>query len=497
MLKVLMATSEAVPFAKTGGMADVCGALPVELKRLGHDVRLIMPAYPSVFASGQPIEETDVRFDIPIGNQVLTGRLLRSELPESDVPVYLVEQHDFFGRVGLYGEGGQDYRDNCQRFVFFSRAVMETMRLLEMDVDVVHCNDWQTALVPAYLAIEYRGARGFESTVSLFTIHNLAYQGRFWHWDMLLTGLDWKYFNWQQMEFYGDLNLMKTGIVFADAINTVSPRYSEEIQRPPLGCGLEGVLSNRRECLSGILNGVDYGVWNPANDSALSQQYSIDNWREGKARCKAALQERLGLLRDPNVPLFGLVGRLVEQKGINLVYEIMQRWSHQHPVQWALLGTGDPRYHRQLQELAHEFPNRVAVRLEFSDELARQIEAGADMFLMPSRYEPCGLNQLYSLKYGTIPIVHETGGLADTVVDTREETIADQSANGFSFDDFSVVGLERALERGCNLYLHNRQAWEQIVTTAMSQDWSWKRSAREYVALYEQTVARVKETICA
>ena len=492
-----MATSEVVPFAKTGGLADVCGSLPIELSRLGHPTAVILPAYRQVQQSGQPIEDLDIEFDVPIGAKIVTGRLLRSRLPDSDVPVYLVQQDRYFDRPQLYRDAGTDYKDNCERYVFFCRSVLETIRLLELSVDLIHCNDWQTGLIPAYLDIEYSPANGFDRIASLLTIHNMAYQGQFWHWDMLLTGLDWKYFNWHQMEFYGHLNLLKTGIVFADAITTVSPRYAEEIQQAPLGCGLEAVLQNRRRHLYGIINGVDYSIWNPADDSLIPAAYDVDQWQSGKADCKSSLQRELGLPVSAEVPLVGIVGRLADQKGFDLIARIMEEWARGQDVQWAVLGTGEPSYHQLLKRLSKEYPAKIACCLEFSDSLAHRIEAGADMFLMPSRYEPCGLNQLYSLKYGTVPVVHATGGLADTIVDAGPEQMANHTANGFSFVHYDARAMEEALRRACDMYRSQPEAWKQLVETGMRQDWSWSASARRYVSVYQETLARVNQTVCA
>jgi starch synthase len=321
----------------------------------------------------------------------------------------------------------------------------------------------------------------------------MAYQGHFWHWDMLLTGLDWRYFNWRQMEFYGGLNLLKTGLVFADAINTVSPKYAEEIQEHPLGCGLEGILQSRRDVLSGIINGVDYEVWNPGIDRYLPVTYNEESWSERKPACKATLQRELGLPENPQTPLIGLIGRLADQKGWDLVAAVMNQWAPTEDVQWAILGTGEPVYHDQLNRLAAEFPHRVAVRLGFSDELAHRIEAGSDIFLMPSRYEPCGLNQLYSLKYGTIPVVHSTGGLADTIVDATPGNLERDFANGFVFHDYSVDALAGTLRKACETLRHDQATWHQLINTAMRQDWSWAHSARQYVDLYRQTIGRKRQ----
>jgi len=491
-VKILIATSEAVPFAKTGGLADVCGALPVALAALGQQPALIMPAYRQVLEGGFQLEPLGVELNLPVGRKTIAGRLLRGKIPGSDVPAYFVEQAQYFDRDHLYGAGNQDYRDNCERFVFFSRAVLETIRLLNLPVDLLHVHDWQTGLIPAYLKIEYRNVPGFERLASLLTIHNMAYQGTFWHWDMVLTGLDWKYFNWRQMEFFGNLNLLKTGLVFADAINTVSPRYAEEIATAPLGCGLEGVLQHRRNVLTGILNGVDYGQWNPATDPHLPVKYGVDNVREGKAANKAALLAELNLTRDYAAPLIAFVGRLVEQKGIDLLIQVIQEWVNTSRAQWVVLGTGEARFQEQLQMLAERHPQKVAVRLQFSDPLAHRIEAGADLFVMPSRFEPCGLSQMYSLKYGTPPVVRVTGGLADTIVDTTEETLAAGTANGFTFHEPTPQALSAALKRAI-AYQARPDAWQRLLASGMKEDWSWTRSAKQYVALYDATVARVRQ----
>lgn len=494
-MKILMVTSEAVPFAKTGGLADVCGALPVEIANLGHDISLIMPGYRSALNAGQLIEDTGARISVQIGSKTVEASILRSRLPGSSVPVYLIHQPEYYDRAGLYQENGVDYIDNCERFVFLSRVAVEAIKTLELWPDVVHANDWTSGLVPAYLKTEYRAIPGYERIASLYTIHNLAYQGQFWHWDMLLTGLDWKYFNWHQMEYYGQLNLMKSGIVFADAINTVSPRYAQEIQGHELGCGLEGTLIQRSDDLSGILNGCDYGEWDPATDKHLPANYTPETFSTGKPVCKEALQRELGLPVEPGVPLVGLVGRLADQKGLDLIESVISQWVHDRPVQWAILGTGDPRYHQLFKSLAEQHPHKVAARLEFSNDLAHRIEAGADIFLMPSRYEPCGLNQLYSLKYGTLPVVRATGGLADTITNLTPETLAAGTANGFSFEHYSAAALGEALDRAVATYYDSPDTWARLVETAMRQDWSWGRSARDYITLYEDIARRVRQTV--
>ncbi len=488
-MNIVFAASEAVPFAKTGGLADVVGALPREMERLGHDVQLFLPAYREALESGPAADVTDYELDIPIASKHVGGRLLRSRLPESQVTVWLVDQPDYYDRPQLYGEHGRDYQDNCERFVFFCRAVMEGLVQMDRPVDLLHCHDWQTGLIPAYRELLYGHHRPFAETATLLTIHNLAYQGRFWHWDMLLTGIDWKYFNWKQMEFHGDLNLLKTGIVFADRLSTVSPTYAEEIQSEPLGCGLSDVLRHRADVLTGIVNGIDTDHWNPATDAHLAQTYDADTWQQGKAACRAALQQASGLAVEPRRPLIGLIGRLASQKGWEITLPLLEQQLASSDLQWIVLGSGDPAIERRLRQLMQAHPDRLHVTLAFDEAQAHRIEAGADIFVMASRYEPCGLNQLYSLRYGTVPIVHATGGLIDTIIDVTPQTLAARSATGFHFHHYSTEALTAALQRAVTCYRDDPDVWKQLVDTGMRQDWSWARSAREYDALYQQTCA--------
>jgi starch synthase len=493
-MKVVLASSEVAPFAKTGGLADVAGALPRELEKLGHEVTVFMPAHRCIKSSAQQIEPTQSEFVIPVGNQVEFGRLWKSKLPESQVPVYFVDHAEYFDRWGLYGSEGTDYRDNCERFTFFSRAVLESIRILDLDPDIVHCNDWQTGLIPALLKCEYGDHPGFQKASSLITIHNLAYQGAFGYEKMAVTGLDAKYFNWRQMEFHGNLNLLKTGIVFADSINTVSPTYAAEIRGPEQGCGLEGVLQTRADRLSGILNGIDVSEWNPETDQHIAATFGSDFdlgiGNPGKAECKHALQVEAKLDPNPDVPLIGIVGRLATQKGWSLILPVLKECLDSVSAQWVILGTGEPDYHHVLTSLHRSYPHRLGLTLGFSNEYAHRIEAGADTFVMPSRYEPCGLNQMYSMAYGTIPIVRRTGGLADTVVNATHETIDNQTANGFSFDESSPAALHATLARALRVYHDHRPIWNQLAQTGMKRDWSWASSAKTYEQLYRQTVLR-------
>jgi starch synthase len=406
------------------------------------------------------------------------------------VDVYLVDQPQYYDRDFLYGDAQGDYRDNCERFSFFCRAVVHAIEQMDMRPDVVHCHDWQTGLIPAYVATGTGGYDWTKQASTIMTVHNLAYQGRFWHYDMVHTGLDWQYFNWKQMEFYGDLSFLKTGIVFSDMVTTVSPTYAAEIRTLDHGCQLDGVLRDRGASLVGIVNGVDYNVWNPSTDKLLPQVYDTRNWRIGKRACKQQLRNDLGLA-DSDTVMVGIVSRLASQKGWDLIVPLLQRWLiSERRVQWVVLGTGEESIETELKNLATRFSNKLALRLEFSETLAHRIEAASDIFLMPSRYEPCGLNQLYSLRYGTVPVVHATGGLVDTVFDADQEHLAQGTATGFAFQTYRLDELEHTLGRAVDICRTEPTLWGKLVENGMNQDWSWQRSAKQYAQLYVDTVAK-------
>ena len=492
-LRVVIAASEAVPFSKTGGLADVAGALAKSLDQLGHDVTLFLPDYFLLRqnkASLPPIHDTGLRFSIPMNGRAVSGAVNWTTLPNTYVRVLLVRQPEYFDRRHLYQEHGHGYADNCERFCFFSRSVLEICRQMILRPDVMHCNDWQTGVVNGLLQTQYNGRPGFERTGSVMTLHNMAYQGRFWHFDLPLTGMDWRHFNQNQMEAWGDLNLLKTGIAFADQITTVSPTYATEICTSDGGYGLEGLLSHRRDDLVGILNGIDDDVWNPETDQLIPAPYSIDTVAEGKRQCKAHLQKRMNLDQRADVPILGMVSRMADQKGFDLVTGAAERILSQD-LQMVFLGTGDPYYEGQLRDLAHRYPGKVAAEIGFDESLAHQIEAGADMFLMPSRFEPCGLNQMYSLRYGTVPIVRKVGGLADSVENFASESESLPTATGFVFVDYSKELLAETIEKAVGIY-HRPDIWSQIVRNGMSRDWSWTRSAHEYVAVYRKAMERRK-----
>ena len=489
-LTIAIATSEAVPFSKTGGLADVSSALARALAARGHSVHLFVPMYqPAKLRELEGIEfQRKEPFRVQIGDKSVVGTACLCNLPDTSLKVWLINQPEYYDRAELYQNRGEDYPDNSERFIFFSRAVLKVLKKVRIQPDVVHSNDWQTGLIPALIEIEGRGSNTSVARAStIFTLHNMAFQGTFWHWDMPLTGLDWKYFNWEQMEQYGHINLLKTGIVFSDRITTVSPTYADEIQTSEFGCGLDGVLRNRRSVLSGILNGIDAEIWNPKTDPFLVANYDAASFEDGKPVCKSAIQSRLNLPVRRRVPLIGMVSRMTGQKGFDLIGEIASRLL-KHDVQLAFLGTGDQRYSELLRNLAEEYPDRVSVTVGFDEGLAHEIEAGSDIYLMPSRYEPCGLNQMYSLAYGTVPVVRATGGLADSVVDATPENIANKTANGFCFTEYSDEALLLALARAVAAF-EDKSLWRQLVHTGMQTDWSWNRSATEYEAVYRAAMS--------
>lgn len=499
-MKILLAASEVVGFAKTGGLADVAGSLPRALARHGHQIAVIMPLYRAVRTGRVPIERTDGVLSVPIGSQILACRLYRATLPQSDVPIFFVEAPQYFERddpgtgKGLYQQsmpGGYkaDYPDNAERFTFFSRAVLESIAHIGFVPDLIHANDWQTGLVPVFANEVYRQVPGIAHLKTVFTIHNIAYQGMFGRDVMNLTGLPGYLFNHAQLEFHGYFNFMKSGIVYADAVNTVSPTYAREIQTAEYGCGLEGLLGQNRHKLSGIVNGVDYREWNPSLDRHLPQMYTVDSFESGKAAAKAELQRRVHIPIEPHRPLLGLVARLVSQKGIDLVTAAAPGFLDLG-CQIVLLGDGDPEFHSELQQFRDRHPDRVGIYLGFNEGLAHLIEAGADLFLMPSRYEPSGLNQLYSLKYGTPPVVRATGGLADTIVNATDVNIEAGIATGFSFHDYTAHALYETVRWALGIYRERPNDFRKIIRTAMTVDWSWERSAHQYSDLYRRVVGQ-------
>ena len=489
-MRILMAASEATPFAKTGGLADVSSGLSRALAGLGHEVTLVLPYYRQTVKTHLAGESVG-KLTVPVGEKRVEAEIRSTTLPGSQVRVLLIDQPDYFDRPGLYTDKGHDFADNAERFIFFSRAVLEAARQLDLQPDVIHANDWQTGIIPALLASEYRLQPWFQKTASVFTIHNMAFQGRFPWWEYKLSGLRWDLFNWRQLEFYGELNLLKAGIAMSEVVTTVSPTYAKEICRPEFGYGLDPALQTRGDALVGILNGVDTTDWNPASDAALAQRYALDSVKDGKAACKAALQREVGLPVRPDAMLLGVISRLTDQKGLGLIASRAAEL-FRADVQFICLGAGEAKYENWLQELKVQFPTKVAAIVGFNEGLAHRIEAGIDAFLMPSQFEPCGLNQMYSSAYGTPPIVSNVGGLADSVVDCAPETIGNGTANGFKFSQFTADAFLTCVWRAVGVFQHDKPTWNRLIRNGMSRDWSWSRSAADYVRAYENARSRVR-----
>jgi starch synthase len=481
-LKVLFVASEVAPFRKTGGLADVAGALPKALRKRGMDVRVVMPLYAGM--SWTELELLDGHLNVPMYFGLARGAVRRGRLPGSDVPIYFLEYNRFFDRPYLYGPPGQAYPDNLERFTFLSRGALELCTALGFQPDVVHANDWQTGLIPAYLnTVEW--GRPLHAAASVFTIHNLAYQGNFDGGAMFITGLGREHFRPSEFEHFGDLNLMKAAVVHSTLLSTVSPSYAEEIRTPAYGFGLDGVLSARRADLRGILNGIDFDEWNPAADPDLAQRFDAEHL-EGKAVCKAALQREVGLPVLADVPVYGVIGRLTPQKGFDVLAHALQKllaWD----LQIVLLGSGDPEAERYFAALAYQRGDKFRAYIGFDDGLAHRIEAGSDFFLMPSRFEPCGLNQMYSLRYGTLPVVRATGGLRDTVQNYDEATAG---GTGFKFDDLTAQALLNTIGWAQSTYFDRPGHIARMRRTAMARDFSWERVAGDYEQLYLEAYAR-------
>jgi starch synthase len=482
-MKVLIASSEIFPFAKTGGLADVTGALSKALRRIGVEADCVLPLYRTVDRDRLSVNPAGMTVRVPLGNREEAGVFEETEAGDG-VRAFLVRNDRYFDREFLYGTKDGEYADNCERFTFFCRAVMEWLVRSGRRYDILHCNDWQTALLPAYARTLYSQEDAIRQAGTVFTIHNLGYQGLCPNYDLPLTGLGWELFTPKGLEFYGKLNLMKAGLVFADVLSTVSPTYSREIQTPEYGHGLEGVLYERREDLYGIINGIDDDEWNPARDPLIAAPFSREDL-SGKKACRADLLAEFGWTGPVEEPVMGMVGRLTAQKGLDLLSEIGE-WLARQPVRVVILGFGERTYEEAMAELGGKYPDRISVRLAYDDRLAHKIEAGSDIYLMPSRYEPCGLNQIYSLKYGTVPIVRRTGGLADTVVDADEDP---QGGTGFTFQRYDAEELSAAVSRALAAWA-DRPRWEGIVRRAMEKDYSWGPSARGYAALYEKALRK-------
>jgi len=483
-LTVAIVASEAVPFAKTGGLADVAGSLPAALKRQGCRVAVFLPYYREVAEKGLEIEDTGIIVPVNMGRRTIAAGVMLGY--EGGVPFYFIRCDEYFDRSCLYGTPEGDYFDNLERYAFFSKAVLEVMKTKRLSPDIIHCNDWQTGLIPAYLKDSYREEPEFAKTVTVFTVHNIAYQGSFPAGFFDVTGLGLYLFNPEGLEFWGSLNLLKAGIVYSDAITTVSRGYSLEIQTPEYGCGLEGVLAKRKGFLTGILNGADYAEWDPATDSRIPANYTPEDMT-GKAVCRRKLLKEFGLKAKATRPVVGMVTRLAAQKGLDLLAEAMPALM-ELDLALVILGTGDRSYQEKLTAFAKRYPEKLSVKIAFNSGLSHLVEAGADIFLMPSRYEPCGLNQIYSLKYGTIPIVRATGGLDDTVKDFSKE-----GANGFKFMEYSAAALTGKVIEALEVF-RDKKAWANLQASAMKERFSWDDAAKNYIEVYAQATARLHKT---
>jgi starch synthase len=464
-MKVLFCSSEVFPFAKTGGLADVSGTLPQALEKQGCLIKVALPKYRCI------------KENVNLGQQTSGNRNMAKM--GQDIDVYFVENDHYFGREQLYGTKTGDYPDNLERFAFFCKQTLLLLKEKGFSPQIIHCNDWQTALIPIYLKTIFKDDPFFKHVKTIFTIHNLAYQGIFEKCKFVQTGLDWQFFNMHALEFYGKVNLLKGALLFADFITTVSPSYAQEIQTLKFGYGLEGVLRKRKKDLFGIINGLDYKIWDPKNDDKIACRYGIENL-DDKYINKEKLQQELGLLPDRDIPLLGIISRLASQKGIELIISAFDEMVKRN-LQFVLLGTGDTKYHLLLEKVKQKRYKNISINLLFDAILAHKIYAGCDMFLMPSYYEPCGLGQLISLKYGTIPIVRKTGGLADTIIDYNAQTA---TGNGFVFTKYNTAQMLNTIVRAICVY-RDKAVWQRLMLNAISCDFSWDVSAKRYIELYK------------
>ncbi|MGH7144971.1 MAG: glycogen synthase GlgA [Planctomycetota bacterium] len=491
-MNILFVASECIPFAKTGGLADVVGALPKQLAALGHQVAVVMPNYSScqtaIHALHLPNDRLDVDLTLTLADRTVRAGVIESRLPDSPVRVFLIDIPFFFLRPELYGENGRDYSDNAARFILLNKALFAAAKAVDFKPDVIHAHDWQTALAPVFLKLAHGEDPFFADCASVLTIHNIAFQGTFWHYDWPMLGLAWEHFNLNELEMNQRICLLKGGIVFCDAMNTVSPTYARDLLSVEGGMGMEAVLRAHQLKLKGILNGVDTKLWSPETDGFVPKNYSAKTLMAGKAASKKALQKAFKLEPNPKVPVFGHVGRLTDQKGFDLMAGCLDELM-MHEAQLVVLGTGWPNYEAMLQQMHDRYPKQVGIFIGHNEGLAHLVEAGADFFIMPSRYEPCGLNQLYAMAYGTVPIVRRVGGLADSVVDTIAETLKNGTATGILFNDIDKHALMWALDKALDLY-DDRPQMRKVQRNGMQMNFSWEKAAGEYLNLYAFAAAQ-------
>lgn len=478
-MKVLFIAAEASPYAKTGGLGDVAGTLPKELVKLGHDVRLVIPKYKSIKGDFEYVTDFPVQIDNFVETCVVRKAEIKTERRKNSkaLPVYFIDSYRYFDREGIYG-----HFDDAERFVFFCKAALNMLPKIGFKPDIIHCNDWHTGPICLLLNEKYKNDEFYKKVSTIFTIHNLEYQGSFSNYVVNLLNVGYEVFTPEKCEFYGMFNFMKAGLGYSDIISTVSSVYAKEIQTQEYGERLEGLLSTRSENLYGILNGISYEEFNPETDKEIAKNFGIANFKDKKEN-KTALQQKMGLpLGD--IPLVGLISRLSGQKGLNLVIEKIDEMMARN-IQFVLLGTGDDYYQNQFRHIAERYKDKVAVHIGFDPQLAKQIYAGSDMFLMPSRFEPCGLGQIISLRYGTVPIVRATGGLAETIIDYSENK---DTGNGFSFRNFSSNEMLDAIDRALTIYNEKPEEWEKLIVRALQSDFSWNRSAKMYEELYYKAI---------
>lgn len=459
------------------------GALPKELQKRRHDVRVILPKYKTIRAQEFGIKETGEMIRVSMGDRIETGDI-RATKTEKGIKVYFINHEGFFGRSGLYGGKSGDYADNAERFIFFSRAVLEACKAMEFRPDIIHCHDWQTGLIPAYLKTLFKTDAFFQHTASVMTIHNMAYQGVFPKTILPLTGLPWSEFTMDKIEFYDQVNFLKAGLAYADKLTTVSPTYAQQVQSSvEFGYGLEGFLQKRSTDFSGILNGLDVDEWNPARDPFLAKSFDLDSMA-GRRDCKAHLQHSLKLPMDARIPMLAMVARLDRQKGVDLLASIVPTLMSR-PLQLVVLGQGDPQLQDLLERFETQYPQSFRSRSDFNDPLAHHIYGGCDIFLMPSRFEPCGLGQLIAMRYGAIPVVSDTGGLHDTV----RPVTGKESGTGFLFSPGSAAGFRGAIQDALHFY-SDKTAWGRLQRRAMLNNFSWDQSAQSYLDIYRQALGR-------
>ena len=485
-LSILFSVSEAAPYVKEGGLGDVAGSLPRALKELGHDVRVVLPRYYRIDREKFGLKLLPGPLVVPMGiiGTMYCG-VYEGRMPNSDVPIYFLEHEDFYGREGAYGTDGEGFIDNDNRFVFLSRASLELCKMLDFTPDVVHAHDWHTAAVPVFVNTVYRNDPYLKEAATVLSIHNLQHQGNFYQGLMDVLGIGWEHFTFLGLEKNNETNLLKGGIYHATKISTVSEGYAREIQTPAFGWELDGVLRERAADIQGILNGVDYDEWNPETDTFITARYSVDDL-SGKVLCKRDLQRTFGLPERPHVPLFGVITRLVKQKGVDVLAAAIHRILSLD-LQVVLLGNGEPWAHFYFGDIAGLYPDKFGCCIGFSTPLAHQIEAGCDFFLMPSAFEPCGLNQMYSLRYGTLPVVRAVGGLNDSVENFDEGA---RTGTGFKFYDLNTGALFDTVGWAVHTWYHNKPGMAQLIRNAMARRFTWEQAAKKYEELYYQAVAQ-------